>query len=83
LVREVDQFSRVHGLPWESLVADADPESLFKSLEMACHTVPQVWLVDSKGVVVHRVEEVLGEARVESLKQAITSLSLRVFQPSQ
>lgn len=75
LVREVDQFSRAHGLPWESLVVDADPESLFESLEMVCHTVPQVWLVDSKGVVVHRVEEVLDEASVDSLKQAITSLS--------
>jgi thiol-disulfide isomerase/thioredoxin len=74
LVREVDQFSRAHGLPWESLVVDADPESLFESLEMACHTVPQVWLVDAKGVVVHRVEEVLDDASVASLKQAIASL---------
>jgi thiol-disulfide isomerase/thioredoxin len=75
LVREVDQFSRVHGLPWESLVADADPESLFESLEMACHTVPQVWLVDSKGTVVHRVEEVLDAVGVEALRQVIAGLS--------
>jgi thiol-disulfide isomerase/thioredoxin len=75
LVQEVADFSRAMGLPWPSLVVTCAPETLFQALEMTVHTVPQIWLIDGSGAVVHRIETVLDAASTESLSTALQSLA--------
>ncbi len=74
LLRIVDSGSRHHGVPWHSLVVDADPDELFDGLAMDCHTVPQLWLIDSGGSLVHRVFEVLDETGLTGLERALELL---------
>jgi thiol-disulfide isomerase/thioredoxin len=75
LVAEVADFSRALGLPWRSMVVGVEPEALFTALKMEVHTVPQIWLIDEAGTVVHRVEAVLDEAGMDSLSAALIALS--------
>jgi hypothetical protein len=74
LCRWVEKFARQEGLPWESLLIDASPEELFASLSMDCRTVPQLWLINAAGEVIHRVERVLDEDLRTQLEQAVESL---------
>ena len=74
LCRWVEKFAARQGLPWDSLLVDAAPQELFTALDMACHTVPQIWLINAKGTVVHRVEQVLDDQLLMELNAAIESL---------
>ena len=74
LLRRVDSASRHHGLPWNSLVVDADPDELFDGLSMDCQTVPQLWVVDAEGSLVHRVLAVLDETGLAGLERALELL---------
>jgi len=75
LIQKVEEVSQEHGLAWRSLIVDAEPEALFQALDMQCQTIPQVWLVDSSGRVVHRVEVVLDKAGLSDLSEQISTLS--------
>jgi rhodanese-related sulfurtransferase len=74
LVAQVQAVSLSHGLEWGSMVASTEPEALFEALEMAVHTVPQIWLLDAEGTVVHREVEVLQAERLEALAERMVSL---------
>jgi len=71
LIDEVRSYSRLHGLSWGSLLVDAPPPEFFDRLGMECHTVPQVWLVDTTGKVIHRVEKVLAAEDLQELQSLI------------
>ncbi len=71
LIDEVRSYSRLHSLNWGSLLVEAPPPELFDRLGMECHTVPQVWLVDPAGNVVHRIERVLEAEDIEDLNSLI------------
>ena len=75
LVQTVERVSQEHGVTWKSLIVGVEPEALFEALQMQCHTIPQTWLVNSSGEVVHRVEEVLDEASLVDLKARIADLT--------
>ena len=70
----VEKFAARQALPWDSLLVDAAPQALFTALDMACHTVPQIWLINAEGTVVHRVEQVLDDQLLMELSAAIDSL---------
>ena len=74
LVGEVEQCSLEHGLSWGSLVVDTDPETFFERLELSCHTVPQLWVVDGQGKVVHRIDEPLDEAMLTQIVARVEAL---------
>ena len=74
LVAKVERFSQEQGLSWRSLVVDVEPEVLFEGLNLTCQTIPQIWLVDAKGSVVHRIEVVLDEAGLTELTEQIAAL---------
>lgn len=74
LCRQVEKFAQQQGLPWESLLVDVGPEELFEGLAMDCHTVPQLWLINASGEVVHRVEQVLDDELLAALERAAESL---------
>jgi rhodanese-related sulfurtransferase len=74
LLAQVQAVSRSHGLEWGSLIASAEPEALFEALEMQVHTVPQIWLLDAEGRVVHRQVEVLQAEGLEALAERMESL---------
>jgi len=68
LIEEVRSYSRLNGLSWGSLLVEAPPPELFDRLNMDCDTVPQVWLIDASGAVVHRIERVLEPSDVQELQ---------------
>ena len=73
-VTQVQAGSDAQQLPWPSLVVDATPEAFFEAIEMSVQTVPQVWLINAAGEVVHRVEEVLSEDGVADLAALLATL---------
>ena len=74
LIDEVRSHSRLHGLSWGSLLIDAPPPEFFESLGLECHTVPQVWLVDTAGTLVHRIERVLEPEDIQKLHSLVKEL---------
>jgi len=74
LIDEVRSHSRLHRLSWDSLLVEAPPPELFDRLEMECHTIPQVWLIDATGNVVHRVERVLEPEDIQKLQTLVEGL---------
>jgi|GEM_PF-2027528 len=71
---DVQEFTDTHPLPWASLVVSAEPDAMFEALEMKTHTVPQIWIIDETGEIVHRVEEVLDDASEADLRTRISTL---------
>jgi hypothetical protein len=55
-------------------VVDADPETFFERLDLSSHTVPQVWVVDGQGNVVHRIDEPLDKDGVEQIVEWVQAL---------
>ena len=74
LIEEVRSHSRRHGISWDSLLVKAPPPEFFEHLGMTCNTIPQVWLVDKEGSVVHRIEQVLEGEDVQRLETHIKQL---------
>jgi thiol-disulfide isomerase/thioredoxin len=74
LIAEVARFSQQQGLPWESLVVGLGPDALFDALEMRCHTVPQVWLIDAQGKIILRFEDVLTAADVAEIDERVKAM---------
>jgi len=73
LLEEVRSVSVEHGLLWESLVVDMEPEGFFSALDLSCQTIPQVWLVNESGSVFFRLETVMNRAAMERLMGALTA----------
>jgi len=73
IAEHVANFSAGHGLPWPSvLIGEAvEPPDFFAALSVTNQTVPQTWVIDDTGAVLHRVEGVLTEAHIESLLAAV------------
>ena len=71
--QEIRALMAKHDLPWSTLVLsdDVDPDGFFAHLEMTCQTVPQTWVVDDKGVVLERLEGVLGAEEVDALARRL------------
>lgn len=74
LIDEVRSHSRQHGLSWGSLLVEAPPPELFDQMKMECYTVPQVWLIDAAGTVVHRIERVLEPEDIQELHTLVEDL---------
>lgn len=72
--QQVATFAEEAGVDWPTLVLTDPPETVFRDLALSVHTVPQTFLVDAEGVVVHHVPGVVeGAARV-ALERALGEL---------
>ena len=71
LLDEVQAASTIHGLRWPSLLIEAPPPEFFDRFNLDCQTIPQVWLVDGEGTVLHRIEQALEPIDVDDLKDRI------------
>jgi thiol-disulfide isomerase/thioredoxin len=67
-------FADAAGVPYGSFLATEPPEAFFRELAIAWRQIPQTWLVDSSGQVVHRVEGALDAATAEDLGRRIEAL---------
>jgi thiol-disulfide isomerase/thioredoxin len=72
IVVHVENFGAGHSIAWPSgvLGEDVDPEAFFRALDVRFDKVPQTWLVDGDGVVLHREEGALDPAAAERLRAA-------------
>jgi hypothetical protein len=70
---EVQASSTIYGLPWPSLLIEAPPPEFFDRFDLDCQTIPQVWLVDGDGTVLHRIEQALEPIDVDDLKDRIAA----------
>jgi thiol-disulfide isomerase/thioredoxin len=73
LLDEVQACATSNGLRWPSLLVEAPPPEFFDRFELDCQTIPQVWLVDRDGTVLHRIEHPLEPADAEELKTRIAA----------
>ena len=73
IAEHVVNFATGHSLPWDTVLIgeDVDPETFFKAFAITNQTVPQTWVVDASGAVVHRVEGVLEAAQVTDVLDAV------------
>ena len=75
VLTHVSAFSKEQGAFWPSWVVSDPPDRLFDALEMSTHTIPQIWILNDQGEVVYRLEEVLDEAEVERLEEALKQVT--------
>ncbi|MEE2750370.1 MAG: TlpA disulfide reductase family protein [Myxococcota bacterium] len=73
-VEEVEQCSLEHGLSWGSMVVDGEPDAFFERLGLSCQTVPQVWVVNQEGHVVHRVDQPIDRLLLEQILSWVAEL---------
>ena len=71
LLRQVDACIKSHGMQWDSVVVDAEPDTFFSALDMSCHTVPQLWLVAADGQVIHEESQVLTMADLDGITERV------------
>jgi thiol-disulfide isomerase/thioredoxin len=73
IVVHVENFGAGHALSWPSAVLgeNVDPEAFFRALQVGFDKVPQTWLVDDQGVVLHREEGALNAEAAERLRAAV------------
>ena len=64
---QVARFAEAHGIGYPSALIDAPPEDFFAALGMDFRQIPQTWVVDAGGEVVHRIEGILDEAAAAEL----------------
>ena len=74
-VSDVREVASEHGLQFPQYVLDAQPDDFFAEMNMPFKQVPQTWLVDGAGAVVHRVEGVLDASTLSVLKEQAESLA--------
>jgi cytochrome c biogenesis protein CcmG, thiol:disulfide interchange protein DsbE len=75
-IREhVENFGNGHHLTWPSQVLGAavQPEAFFEALSLDFHQVPQTWVVDGAGRVVHRVDGVLRDSDIPAVLAAVSA----------
>jgi hypothetical protein len=74
-VPEVEGAVREHRLENENWVLDVEPETFFEEMEMDFRQVPQTWVINGAGEIVHRVDGVITSAAFDELLQAVESLT--------
>ena len=74
VVPQVASFIEEQGLQWPTLVVDAQPATFFKRLDIDWEKVPQTWLIDSSGAVVHRIEGVVEQPQLADLIARVETL---------
>lgn len=75
-IREhVENFGTGHDLGWPSLlVGESVPaETFFEAFALDFQQIPQTWVVDDSGAVVHRVDGVLDAESVQAVLAAVGS----------
>jgi hypothetical protein len=63
----VADFAREQDLVFPIVIVDAEPDEFFAALGVSWRRIPQTWLVDGAGAVVHRHEGVLDADSAEEL----------------
>jgi thiol-disulfide isomerase/thioredoxin len=71
LLAHVDSFIKSNGILWSSAVVMSEPQSLFDSLDMECHTIPQLWVVNNLGEVTYQENGPLTKEAFNELSDAI------------
>ncbi len=73
IAEHVVNFATGHALPWSSvLIGEAvDAEEFFEAFSIANQTIPQTWVIDQSGQVVHRVDGVIEAHHVDELIEAV------------
>ena len=74
-VSEVRDVARAHRLENDNWVLDAEPEAFFDSLGMEFRQVPQTWVINGSGEIVHRVDGVVSAEALDDVLQAVESLT--------
>lgn len=75
-IREhVENFGTGHRLAWPSLlVGEAVPaEAFFEAFDIRFQQIPQTWVIDDAGSVVHRVDGVLDPESVQAVLAAVAA----------
>ena len=72
---DVRAVAKEHGLQFPQFVLDESPETFFADLKMSFKQVPQTWLVNGAGEIVHRVDGALDEASLADFKRKVELLS--------
>ena len=67
VAQHVAGFARGHGIAYDSVLVDAPPEAFFEALEMDFRQIPQTWVIDSQGKVIHRLEGILDQAAADEI----------------
>jgi thiol-disulfide isomerase/thioredoxin len=67
----VDKFIKANHIGWPSLLVMSEPDELFETLNMECHTVPQIWMVDPLGNVTYQENGPLTKEAYNDLSDAI------------
>jgi len=75
VVAQVGAFIDEQELGWPTLVVDAKPEAFFKGLSVEVEKVPQTWLIDSSGAIVHKIEGVVEQQHLSDLIERVDRLS--------
>lgn len=73
-IREhVENFGAGQGLGWPTLlIAESVPaEAFFEAFSVSFQQIPQTWVIDDAGAVVHRVDGVLNAAAVTAILSAV------------
>ena len=73
-VAAVDAKSRAHAVDWSTMVFEGQPDELFQGLDLGVHTVPQIWVYDTAGRVVKRIEGEVTSVEVSGLQRMIEEL---------
>ncbi|MEC7946917.1 MAG: TlpA disulfide reductase family protein, partial [Myxococcota bacterium] len=73
-IREhVENFGAGQGLGWPTMLIgeSVSAEAFFAAFSVSFQQIPQTWVIDDAGVVVHRVDGVLDAAAVASILSAV------------
>ncbi|HCH61901.1 MAG: hypothetical protein CL927_20015 [Deltaproteobacteria bacterium] len=73
IAEHVVNFATGHALPWDTVLIgeETSPESFFEAFSLTTQTVPQTWVLDDSGSVVHRIEGALVPAQLEGVLGAV------------
>ena len=74
VARHVADFARSHGISYDSLLVNSDPESFFDVLELDFRQIPQTWVLDAQGRVIHRVNGILDQAAADDIAARVEAL---------
>ncbi len=74
-VADVKAVAGEHRLSMENWVVDSDPDAFFDALSMDFKQVPQTWVVNGAGEIVHRVDGVIKSSTLDELLVAVESLT--------
>ena len=74
-VSDVREVARSHGLAIDNWVIDAEPDAFFAALDMEFRQVPQTWVVNGAGEIVHRVEGPVALEELDKVLEVVEALT--------